>query len=289
MNRIDLWKLLLLVLPLSLTLSVNALAQDTPEGGETPEAKAEKVSEKASDDEAESEAGEEEEEEKPKTIAELTEEMDRIDGLFTMFRDPKTGATKMLLQGDQLENEFIYFKHTMNGVTDAGAFTGSYGDQYIFTIERRFDKLQFIRQNTAYYFDPENAISRASEANISRAVLAVTAIAAEDEETGEVLIDSDSLFLSEAFANVTYSRDDDSGDRFKLGGLDAEKSQILELRNYPENTAVEVEYVFNNPKPKNGGSDAVTDARNVSITVRHTWIEVPENDYQPRFADARLG
>ena len=104
-----------------------------------------------------------------------------------------------------------------------------------------------------------------------------------------MLIDADSLFLSEAFANVTYSRGDDSGDRFKLGGLDAEKSQILEVRNYPENTAVEVEYVFNNPKPKNGGSDAVTDARNVSITVRHTWIEVPENDYQPRFADARLG
>jgi hypothetical protein len=289
MNRIDLWKLLLLVLPLSLTLSVNALAQDTPEGGETPEAKAEKVSEKASDDEAESKAGEEEEEEKPKTIAELTEEMDRIDGLFTMFRDPKTGATKMLLQGDQLENEFIYFKHTMNGVTDAGAFTGSYGAQYIFTIERRFDKLEFIRQNTAYYFEPDNAISRASEANISRAVLAVTTIAAENDETGEVLIDSDALFLSEAFANVTYSGGDDAGDRFTLGGLDAEKSQILELRNYPENTAVEVEYVFNNPKPKNGGSDAVTDARNVSITVRHTWLAVPENNYQPRFADARLG
>ena len=186
MNRIDLWKLLLLVLPLSLTLSVNALAHDTPEGGETPEVKAEEVSEEASDDEAESEAGEEEEEEKPKTIAELTEEMDRIDGLFTLFRDPKTGATKMLLQGDQLNREFIYFKHTMNGVTDAGAFTGSYGDQYIFTIERRFDKLQFVRQNTAYYFDPDNAISRASQANISRAVLAVTAIAAENEETGEV-------------------------------------------------------------------------------------------------------
>jgi len=286
MNRIDLWKLLLLVLPLSVTLSVKTLAEDAPD---TPAPANEEVAEEApdsdSDEDKESAEGDgEAEEEEPKTIAELTEEMDRIDGLFTMFRDPKTGATKMLLQGDQLENEFIYFKHTMNGVTDAGAFTGSYGDQYIFTIERRFDKLQFIRQNTAYYFDPENAISRASEANISRAVLAVTGIVAEDEETGEVLIDSDSLFLSEAFANVTYSRgDDDPGDRFKLGGLDAEKSQILELRNYPENTAVEVEYVFNNPKPKNGGSDAVTDARNVSITVRHTWIEVPENDYQPRF------
>ena len=58
---------------------------------------------------------------------------------------------------------------------------------------------------------------------------------------------------------------------------------------YPETSAVEVEYVFNNPKPKNGGSDAVTDARNVSITVLHTLIAVPENDYQPRLADARLG
>ncbi|MBL6703238.1 MAG: zinc-dependent metalloprotease [Pseudomonadales bacterium] len=291
MTRIDLWKLVLLILPLSLTLSVKTLAEDAPDSPESP---TEEVAETASEGDEESAEGEgeeeEEEEEKPKTIAELTEEMDRIDGLFTIFRDSKTGATKMLLQGNQLGSEFIYFKHTMNGVTDAGAFTGSYGDQYIFTIERRFDKLQFVRQNTAYYFDRENAISRASEANISRAVLAVTAIAAEDEETGEVLIDSDALFLSEAFANVTYSRgDDDSDGRFRLGGLDAEKSQILELRNYPENTAVEVEYVFNNPKPKNGGSDAVTDARNVSINVRHTWIAVPENDYQPRFADARLG
>mgnify|MGYP001282199602 CR=1 FL=1 len=291
MTRIDLWKLVLLILPLFLTLSVKTLAEDAPDSPESP---TEEVAETASEGDEESAEGEgeeeEEEEEKPKTIAELTEEMDRIDGLFTIFRDSKTGATKMLLQGNQLGSEFIYFKHTMNGVTDAGAFTGSYGDQYIFTIERRFDKLQFVRQNTAYYFDRGNAISRASEANISRAVLAVTAIAAEDEETGEVLIDSDALFLSEAFANVTYSRgDDDSDGRFRLGGLDAEKSQILELRNYPENTAVEVEYVFNNPKPKNGGSDAVTDARNVSINVRHTWIAVPENDYQPRFADARLG
>ena len=125
MNRIDLWKLLLLVLPLSLTLSVKALAEDAPEA---PEPATEEVAEQTSDTDEDSDGGEgqegEEEEEKPKTIAELTEEMDRVVGLFTMFRDPKTGATKMLLQGDQLDSEFIYFKHTMNGVTDAGAFTG---------------------------------------------------------------------------------------------------------------------------------------------------------------------
>ncbi|MGB2199684.1 MAG: hypothetical protein ACPH05_08235, partial [Luminiphilus sp.] len=167
MKRIDLWKLLL-VLSLTFTLSTPVFAEDAPAAPEAKEAApaAEEASESTED-------GEAKEEEKPKTIGELTEDADRFDGLFTLFRDPKTGATKMLIAGDQINKEFIYFKHTMNGVVDAGAFTGSYGDQFIFTIERRFDKVEFVRQNTAYYFDPSNAIARASDKNISRAVLAV--------------------------------------------------------------------------------------------------------------------
>ena len=172
MKRIDLWKLLL-VLPLTFTLSTPVFAEDAPAAPEAKETApaAEEAPDSSDDGEAE------EKEEKPKTIADLTEDTDRFDGLFTLFRDPKTGATKMLIAGDQINKEFIYFKHTMNGVVDAGAFTGSYGDQFIFTIERRFDKVEFVRQNTAYYFDPDNAISRASDKNISRAVLAVLPIA----------------------------------------------------------------------------------------------------------------
>ena len=282
MNRIAIWKVLLWALPLTLTLSSQSFAEEAAK----PEVKGDTVV-----DAAVEEAAETPEEEKPKTIAELTEEADRFYGLFTVFQDSETGATKLLVRADQVGQEFIYFKHIMNGVTDAGAFTGSYGDNFVFTIERRFDKLEFVRQNTAYYFDPANAISRASQANISRAVLAVLPIAAEDDESGDLLIDSDPLFLSEAFANIVRTRggDDDSGDRFRLGKMDADKSQILAIKNYPENSAIEVEYVYFNPNPKASGSDAVTDARNVSIQVLHTLIAVPENDYQPRFADPRLG
>ena len=282
MNRNAIWKVLLWALPLTLTLSSQSFAEEAAK----PEVKGD-----AAIDAAVEEAPEAAEEEKPKTIAELTEEADRFDGLFTVFQDSETGATKLLVRGDQVGQEFIYFKHIMNGVTDAGAFTGSYGDNFVFTIERRFDKLEFVRQNTAYYFDPANAISRASQANISRAVLAVLPIAAEDDESGDLLIDSDPLFLSEAFANIVRTRggDDDSGDRFRLGKMDADKSQILAIKNYPKNSAIEVEYVYFNPNPKASGSDAVTDARNVSIQVLHTLIAVPENNYQPRFADPRLG
>ena len=287
MKRIDAWKLLLLVLPFSLTLTAYSVAEDAPSLPETKPA-----GEVAGGAEESLEKGDDEaEEEKPKTIAELTEETERSDGLFTLYQDPKTGEIKMLVAGDQLGKEFIYFKHTMNGVTDAGAVTGSYGENFIFTIERRFDKIEFVRQNTAYYFDPDNAIARASDKNISRGVLAALPIAAEDEESGDVLIDADALFLSEAFSRVirTWGGDDESSDRFRVGKMDSDKSKVVALKNYPENSGVEVEYVFSNPKPKVYGSNAVTDARNVSVTVLHTLIAVPENDYQPRFADARLG
>jgi hypothetical protein len=61
---------------------------------------------------------------------------------------------------------------------DAGSFRGAYGPRFVFTFERRFDEVAIIRENTAFYFDPDNAISRAAEANISRAVLAVQSIEA---------------------------------------------------------------------------------------------------------------
>lgn len=213
------------------------------------------------------------------------------EGLFTFYRDQESGAVTLSLAPQQFEKEYIYFIHIEDGVVDAGSFRGAYGPRFVFTLERRFDKVAIVRENTAFYFDPDNAISRASEANIARAVLAVQDIMAEDEETGAVLIEADSLFLSEAWTQLSPSRDPDADPRneFTVGEFDAGKSQILNLRSYPLNTDIEVEYVFHNPKPLVYGSDAVTDPRNISVKALHSLIEMPENDYQPRFADPRLG
>ena len=225
------------------------------------------------------------------SYAELIDGDEVFEGLFTFYRDSETGETTMRLDPEQFEKEYIYFIHIADGVVDAGSFRGAYGPRFVFTFERRFDEVAIIRENTAFYFDPDNAISRAAEANISRAVLAVQSIEAEDEETGAVLIETDSLFLSESLTQLSPSRNPDADPRseFAVGGFDAERSQITAIRSYPLNTDVEVEYVFHNPKPLVYGSDAVTDPRNISVTALHSLIEMPDNDYQPRFADARLG
>lgn len=179
-------------------------------------------------------------EEKPKTIAELTENSVRYDGYFTLFQDRKSGETHLLIKANQIGEEFIYFVQVANGVVDAGFFKGQYGPSFMASVERHFDRIEFVAKNTSFYFDPENTISKAAEANISDALLAVAKIVAEDEKTGDILIASDKIFTSESFAQITPSPNPDADPKkdFSLGKLDAEKTKIINLRSYPKNTDI---------------------------------------------------
>lgn len=242
-----------------------------------------------SDGEATAEAKDAKEE--TKTIAELTENATRHDGYFTVFQDNKTGETHLLVKADQVGKEFIYWVQVANGVVDAGSFKGAYGPSFMVSVQRHFDRIEFVAENTSFYFDPENAVSKAASANISSAILAVAKIVAEDEKTGDILIASDKMFKSESFSQITPTPNPDGDPKkdFSLGKLDDDKTKIINLRSYPKNTDIEVEYVFSNPQPAVGGGAEITDARNISIRVMHSFIEAPDNDYQPRFDDARIG
>jgi len=233
----------------------------------------------------------EKKEEEPKTIAELTKDSTRMDGLFTLFQNDKTGEVHMLVKADQLDREFIYFAHASNGVPALGISRGSYLDTGVISFRRFYERVEIVRVNTAYYFDPGNALSRAADANISEAILAVEKIAAEDEMTGEMLISVDKIFLSEALLQVkpTAHPDADPKTTFTLGALSEGKSKITRLRNYPENTDIEVEYVYSNEAPTVQADSDVTDSRNVAIRVNHTLLSMPENEYQPRRDDPRVG
>ncbi len=74
-----------------------------------------------------------------------------------------------------------------------------------------------------------------------------------------------------------------------MGKLSKEKSRYLDFHNYPANTDVVVKYVYENEYPTKYGTHAVTDARYISVQVRHSLIEVPQNDYQARYDDSRIG
>ncbi|MCH8494817.1 MAG: zinc-dependent metalloprotease [Balneolales bacterium] len=214
-----------------------------------------------------------------------------IEGLFTVYQDTTTGSTKMLINADQIGEEFIYWGHSVDGPVQVGLFRGAYRDNKVISIQRHFDRIEFVVENTSFYFDDENPVSRASGANIARAVVASEKILAEDTETGRILINSDAIFLSESLHQIKPSPRPGmpAGAMFTLGNLSRDKTKFIDIRSYPENTAVVVEYVYDNPAPVNRGGLSVTDARSVAIRYQHSFIKMPDNDFKPRRDDPRVG
>ena len=228
---------------------------------------------------------------KPKTIAEVVGTNKKFEGLFTLYQDKTNGTVHLLVKQAQLGKEFIYFTQTRDGVLAAGHFRGAFQDNRIFSLRKHFNRIEFVSENTSFYFDETNALKRAASANISASVLVSQEIVAEDAVKGEFLIKADPIFLTESLYQVKPSPDPEAkpGKTFNLGSLSKDKTKLLSIKNYPANTDVIVEYVYENPAPVVGGGEEVTDPRNVSIQMQHTLIEMPVNDYHPRFDDPRVG
>jgi len=225
---------------------------------------------------------------KLESIDSKTKNCIKLKGIFNFFRDTNSGQLFMSVNKSQLNQEFIHFTYTENGVVDAGHNRGSYRGSRIIKIKKSYNNLEFEQQNTGFYFDTTNPISKSANANISNSPLAFEKIIAEDKKTGDLLIDADELFLTEKLHQVKNSSRPNS-EGFKLGGLAKGKTQYVSVKDYPENADILVRYVYDNPAPTDGGSDEVTDARSVSIELQHSFIAVPKNNFKPRKDDARIG
>ena len=228
--------------------------------------------------------------EKPPTIEELVASSKKFDGLFTIYQDTITGALQLLVRQNQLDKEFIYFSQVANGVIDAATFRGAYKEAKVFKVTKYFDQLQFEFQNTSFYHDPAHPLSKSSDANISNSIVESEKILASDDHNNRYLIKADHLFLTETLSQVKPAKLPFlQFFSFSLGTLDKKKTRVNAIRSYPKNTDVAVEYVYSKSSVLNPGSKAIADARNVSINIWHSFIEMPENDYQPRYDDPRVG
>ncbi len=233
-----------------------------------------------------------------KTVAELLKDTTTLPGLFGLYQNKETGTLYLQLKKDQIGKEYIHFLHVMDALPEVGTFRGAQSDARIYSIQRYFNRIEIRSEPSSLYFDSQNPLHRARFANVNRAVLVSTPIEAEDSKTGDVYIKADELFLKEALRQIKPAADPDAkpGDEFPLGELSTDKTRYLAVNNYSENTDVTVEYVYENSAPfrkvDNSFSSAelaINDDRDISITVRHSFIAVPQNDFLPRRDDPRIG
>ena len=225
-----------------------------------------------------------------KSFADLVKDSEKLEGLFDVYRNPKSGDLHIGIKPSQLDNEFIHIVSVVDSPVESGLFRGLNTEKML-RIERHFNRVEFIAEPTAYYHDPESPLARASGAHMTPAVLAVAGILAEDEASGTLLIDGRKLFASEALQQIKASPqpDFDPKTAFALGELDGERSKIYESRSYPKNTDWFVDYVYANPAPVVPAKDEVPDSRFVSVRIQHSFVEAPDDGFKPRLDDYRVG
>jgi len=223
------------------------------------------------------------------TIAEKVKSSKKSEGLLTLYQDTATGSVQLYIRKDQLGKEFIYQSFSMGGPAQLFLNQNMIRTTWIFKIQKSFDKLEFAQVNTNFYYDPANAVSKAANVDVSEAVFYSDKIEAEDS-TG-YLIGADGLFLSDKLDPIKpiYPPTLPPTAVFNLGNLNVSKSKYDKIRSFPKNTDVIVELAFDNPVPFNQGGKDITDARYNRIKFQHSFLEVPQNDYRPRFDDPRVG
>ena len=77
------------------------------------------------------------------------------------------GSLHMLIKEDQLDKEFIHTVVAQDGVVQAAVSAANIAK---LLLRRHFDRIEFVENNTRFYFDPESPLSRSGDANIPPAV-----------------------------------------------------------------------------------------------------------------------
>jgi hypothetical protein len=223
------------------------------------------------------------------SLAEKTKGCRKFDGLFTVYQDTVNGSVQLFVKKDQLSKEFIYQSFSISGPTSLYLNQSMHRSTEVFKIVKAFDKLEFHEVNTRFYYDPNNAISKTAGVDIPEAVL-LSEKYTVDDSVG-YMINADALFLTEKMDPVKPLSPIGAppGAFFNLGNLNPAKSKYHNIRSFPQNTDIQVDLAYDNPAPYNGGGTDITDARYIRVCMQHTFIEMPKNDYRPRFDDPRVG
>ena len=227
-----------------------------------------------------------------KTIDEFLEDGEyiSIDGFMNVLRETEKDKYYLVLNEDQLNKEFIYFTYILNGPSDAGPSGGDMGEAFIIEFRKFKEDIGIYKKNTKFKYDDSNKISQSKLTNIIEAFLGRFSVVVNEDS--KYLINIDKMFLSEMLVAITPNIPKEYMEYYNLilGRPDKSKTFIDEVKNYEKNTSFKVRYGFFNPKPKSGGSiDAITDKRYTYVDSLHLFVEMPDDKFEPRVADQRIG
>ena len=229
-----------------------------------------------------------------KTIEEFIEEeeLKSIDGFLKIYSNDDGSSYFLKLDEEDLNKQFLYFSYVMNAPQGSTLTGGLPSDGKVLEFRNfKSENIGLYQINTSYIKgDETNNIAKSTITNITEAFVEVFKPAARTDKS--VLINVNSILLSEKMDSISYVPSEyREYIAVNYGRPDESKTFVKNVFNNETNTAFEVTFAYENsmPNPDAFSVSAVTDPRYLSVTGRHIFIKMPDDRFEPRVNDHRIG
>lgn len=219
-------------------------------------------------------------------IADKIKLMKAHTGYFNFYVDESTD--KIYLEVNKLNEEFLYAYSLAEGVgnNDLGLDRGQLGNEQVVYFEKQGNKLFLVQPNTRYRANTKNALEKISvQQAFAKSVLFGFKI--EHASNGSYFIDFTDFLMQDVHGVLKRLAQAKQG----TYSLDKSKSSLAleRTKSFPKNTEFEARLTFAGNGTGAEIRSVAPNADNVSVVEHHSFIELPDANYEPRLFDPRSG
>ena len=207
-------------------------------------------------------------EEKP--FDEVVKDMEKIEGLFTFYRNAEENKVLLELRPDQLGKDYIYSSKTEQAVGERGLYGTIMMDEFVFQWRRLGKRVQFVRRNLNFRANPGSPEAMAVEKSFSDAIMASAKIQSKPHpDRKSLLIDLNEIFLSSDLHGIGQFLKQVWKTPYQF---DKENSGFVLVKSFPLNSELGTQARFTSPEFTQENSGAMPDPRYVNFVDLHRWV-----------------
>lgn len=220
------------------------------------------------------------------TVEEKTKDLKKYEGFVNFYWDETAG--KILLEINNLDIEVLYVTSLPAGLgsNDIGLDRGLLGEERVVKFSKVGRKILLIQPNYKFRAITNDAAEKkAVEQSFAQSTIWGFTVEAATEQ--RYLVDATDFLMRDAMQISNRLR------RGQQGNFSIDKSRsaiyLERTKNFPMNTELETTVTFVN---SDGGAgnyvrSVTPSSEAMTLRVHHSFVQLPDNDYQPRTFDPR--
>ena len=214
------------------------------------------------------------------------EDLKNYDGFFKFYYSE--ADDEIYLEVKDLDTEFLYshFLTTGVGSNDIGLDRGQLGGAEVVKFQKAGNKLLLIQPNLKYRAITDNEAEKSSVSE-AFAKSVIFGFEIKEEKDNSYIIDFTPFLMQDTHGVAEKLKNGNYG----IYKIDKSKSALSldRTKAFPENAEFEAMLTFSGEPKGRTVNSVVPDSKNITVTQHHSFVKLPDDNYEKRVFDPRSG